>query len=444
MFDFEYKDLEFGKGSLAELIAYDRYAITTRDFTTATGGDTVIYIKDVEKNTQAVGTIYHITNDRGTIVVENHADLGIAQIPIERARLVLETKPIQMWKRWDSGAASVERGINKQMAMKDFSWLLDGYRYVLGGRIQAMLGQEFADLGLDKSKLSAYNCLVLPSPKCSYENGPLQNWLEILHVAKREANAMAYGCGVGLNISTVPEYIEGPLNQGTTVIFYLNSDHPEYEGLNNENFPNVTLKLPENPVSQIVVQDSRFGIFDALIKTTTRLYEGKDILIDFSFLREKGAYVKGIDGVSSGAISWMKLFDFVVGLLKKSYADTIDIAELYALIPHLISQGGQRRGALMLVLNDDHPKIVDFIRAKQVAGRITGANLSVNLTAPFMEAVADGEPVAVATFNLIAEYAHKSAEPGILFMDRAQADSNTSYYQVIDAVNPCAKLFGSR
>ena len=437
MYQFENEDLEFGRGSLSELISYDRYSITSNSINSAKPNDVVIFLKERGKETQLVGTILQKMNDPGVMEVEAHDGSGVYTVCYEDARLVQELKPSQLWSRWAKGAASVERESDRYFVEDSFRWLLDGYRYVPGGRIQNMLGQEFADLGLEKSKLSAYNCLVLPSPKCSMEKSPLENWLEILKIAKKEANSMAFGCGCGLNISTVPEEIEGP-NKGAIAIFSLESKHPESAELNTTNFSNGHLGEAFYTDS-IVVEDSRFGIFDALIDMVTLLYEGKNTLVDFSLLRPKGAEVKGINGTSSGAVSWMKLFDFVVGLLKKKSVNAVDIGELFALVPHLISQGGQRRGALMLVLNVEHPNIVQFITAKQTAGRITGANLSVNLTDAFMERVIIGHTDAIRLFDQICELAHKSAEPGVLFMDRAQEASNSSYYQEIDAVNPCGE-----
>jgi ribonucleoside-diphosphate reductase alpha chain len=223
----------------------------------------------------------------------------------------------------------------------------------------------------------------------------------------------------------------------------LDESHKEYSDINDKPLPNMyKIGGPAIITSDhelVVVEDSRFGIFDALIEMVELVFSGYKVILDFSDLRPKGAYVKGIDGTSSGAISWMKLFDFVAGLLKKQYIDAIDVAELYAFIPHLISQGGQRRGALMLVLNVDHPNIIEFIMAKQVAGRITGANLSVNLTNDFMLMVDLEDEYSVNLFNQICELAHRSAEPGVLFMDRAQELSNSSYFDVIDCCNPCAE-----
>jgi ribonucleoside-diphosphate reductase alpha chain len=440
VYQFESEDLEYGRGSLAELISYDRYSITSNNIFSAKVNDVVIFLKEKGKETQLVGTIFQKMNEVAVMEVEAHDGSGVYTVCYEDARLVQELKPSQLWSRWAAGAASVETGSDRYLVEDSFRWLMDGYKYVPGGRVQSMLGQEFADLGLEKSKLSAYNCLVLPSPKCNNLYTPIDNWLEILTVVRKEIQAMAFGCGCGLNNSTVPEGIPGPTHF-TAPTFFLSHEHREHAGLTLDNFSNgIVIGHPTVPLTyELVVEDSRFGIVDALTDMVRLIYEGKHVFIDFSLLRYKGSKVYGIDGRSSGAISWMKLFDFVAGLLKKQSINVVDVSELFALIPHLISQGGQRRGALMIVLNVDHPCIIPFVTAKTVAGRLTGANLSVNLTDAYMSKVNGNDPDAVGLFDLICELSHKAAEPGILFMDRAQELSNTNYVDEIDATNPCAE-----
>ena len=93
---------------------------------------------------------------------------------------------------------------------------------------------------------------------------------------------------------------------------------------------------------------------------------GGGVGINLSSLRPQHAYVKGVNGRSSGSVSWGGLYSFVTGL---------------------IEQGGSRRGALMLILNVWHPDVLHFINSKREAGKITNANISVGLTDAFMEAV---------------------------------------------------------
>jgi len=104
----------------------------------------------------------------------------------------------------------------------------------------------------------------------------------------------------------------------------------------------------------------------------------------------------------------------------------------------------------MLMLDDDHPDIEEFITVKRTAGKIEHANLSVCISDKFMQAVKDdadwdltwlGEVKktirARSLWDLICTSAWESAEPGVVFMDRYNKLSNTWYYEDIRCVNPC-------
>ena len=72
-------------------------------------------------------------------------------------------------------------------------------------------------------------------------------------------------------------------------------------------------------------QDSRDGIMTTLSQMTEIMSRGGGVGINLSTLRPRHAYVKGVNGRSSGAVSWGGLYSFVTGL---------------------IEQGGSRRGRL--------------------------------------------------------------------------------------------------
>jgi ribonucleoside-diphosphate reductase alpha chain len=202
-------------------------------------------------------------------------------------------------------------------------------------------------------------------------------------------------------------------------------------------------------------KDSRAGIIATLSQMTEIMSRGGGVGINLSSLRPKHAYVKGVNGRSSGSVSWGALYSFVTGL---------------------IEQGGSRRGALMLILNDTHPDIYDFINSKRTAGKITNANISVGISDALMEAVkvdgdwhlefadpshpdynevwdgdlekwaASGRPVvrhrtvkARELWNAIIESAWASAEPGIFFRDRYNKMSNSWYFAPIICTNPCGE-----
>src|SRR5690606_13461745 len=108
--------------------------------------------------------------------------------------------------------------------------------------------------------------------------------------------------------------------------------------------------------------DSRGGIMATLTEMTEIMARGGGVGINLSSLRPKRTVVAGVNGSSSGSVSWGGLFSYTTGL---------------------IEQGGSRRGALMLMINDWHPDVMEFITVKQTMGKITNANLSVCVSDAF-------------------------------------------------------------
>ncbi len=179
-------------------------------------------------------------------------------------------------------------------------------------------------------------------------------------------------------------------------------------------------------------EDSRQGILDNLKTMTEIMARGGGVGINLSTLRPRGSYIKTVNGTASGPCSWAQLYSVATG--------------------DVIQQGGSRRGALMLMLDDDHPDIEEFITVKRTEGKIEHANLSVCISDKFMQAVKDdadwdlvwqGEVKktirARSLWDLICTSAWESAEPGVVFMDRYNKLSNTWYYEDIRCVNPCGE-----
>lgn len=178
-------------------------------------------------------------------------------------------------------------------------------------------------------------------------------------------------------------------------------------------------------------KDSRGGIFESVHTMVEIMSRGGGVGVNLSSLRPRGSYVKGVNGTASGAVSFGGLYSYATGL---------------------VQQGGSRRGALMLMLNDDHPDIEEFITVKRTMGLVTNANLSVAVSDGFMEAVEkdadwdlkwEGKVYktikAKHLWDLICESAHASGEPGLVFMERYNKESNTWYFEKIICVNPCGE-----
>ncbi|MBH0157623.1 vitamin B12-dependent ribonucleotide reductase [Fictibacillus sp. 5RED26] len=97
------------------------------------------------------------------------------------------------------------------------------------------------------------------------------------------------------------------------------------------------------------VKDSREGISDHRKQVMEIMSRGGGVGTNGSTLRPKNALARGVNGKSSGSVSWLD-----------------DIAKL----THLVEQGGSRRGAQMIMLADWHPDIIDFIISKMQNPRI--------------------------------------------------------------------------
>lgn len=97
------------------------------------------------------------------------------------------------------------------------------------------------------------------------------------------------------------------------------------------------------------VPDSREGISDHRKQVMEIMSRGGGVGTNGSTLRPRNALARGVNGKSSGSVSWLD-----------------DIAKL----THLVEQGGSRRGAQMIMLADSHPDILEFIISKMQNPRI--------------------------------------------------------------------------
>jgi ribonucleoside-diphosphate reductase alpha chain len=117
-----------------------------------------------------------------------------------------------------------------------------------------------------------------------------------------------------------------------------------------------------------------------------------------------------------------------------------------------IMSAGARRGAMMATLRCDHPDIEAFIDAKSEPNRLRNFNLSVLVTDAFIAAVRndtswnlvfDGKIYrtveARALWDRIMRATFEYAEPGVVFIDRINAENNLAYCEQISCTNPCGE-----
>ena len=439
-YQFEYEDMKFSKdGSMDELIALDRYAI--QSFDNYIEGDTVVFTFFNESKGIDEKRIGEIKEINGDIITVKDRFNEIHKIDKENMHKPLETEPQQLWTRWAKGGASVEK--NKKLRdwfENELRWLFDGYRYSLGGRIQLMLGQEYVTG--ERANLTAYNCFVLDLPKA--KNKPLDQFLEVLRVAKQEIDIQRRGGGTGITISNI-NTVKGAGIGNKFINIIIPKEHKDYKELEERmsigKFEGVTVNAPIKKNSKkFTIEDSTDGLYKDLRNMVIESYSNKEIEqlnLDFTDIRHRNAIVKGVNGRSSGAVSWAELFVLVARLLQQETINNVEFAEIYSAITHLIEQGGSRRGALMLINSAENENAEFFIKRKKELGYLSGANISVDLSDGFMKKVKEGSKKELELWNLIIEYAWKSAEPGVVFLERYNKESNSWYYNPIVSTNPC-------
>lgn len=353
-------------GPVQELIFLDRYSPKAPRESIVAGDVVVVMTRDDPRYpAKEVAVVREVDGDELTVELKSTGER------LRRHRRLCdkptELTPEAMWDRLAAAVVAVEAPEEQERWRREFRWLLDGFRFVPGGRINTMLGTG--------QQLTAYNCYTIP--------------------------------------------LRG--------------------------------RTPDVPA------DSRHGIIDTLGNMVEIMARGGGVGINLSVLRPRLAYVKGVNGKSSGAVSWGGLFSFATGL---------------------VEQGGSRRGALMLILEVWHPDILDFINAKRDFRAITNANISVGVTEEFERALAEdgewdlvfpdttdpdydrlwdgnlrkwramGKPVVVyqrlkarEVWRQVVEAAWASAEPGMVRVDYANRMSNSWYFAPLIATNPCAEQY---
>lgn len=184
-------------------------------------------------------------------------------------------------------------------------------------------------------------------------------------------------------------------------------------------------------------EDNLESIFDAAKKLARTFSYGGGCGVDISQLAPRGAVINNAAKETTGAVSFM---------------------DLYNLTTSLIGQNG-RRGALMISLGCNHPDLEEFIDIKTDLNKITKANISIRVTDEFMRAVALGEyydltfvrketgeeivktVFAPDIFDKLCKNNWNYGEPGMLYWDSIEkwnllADDSEFKFA---GVNPCAE-----
>jgi ribonucleoside-diphosphate reductase alpha chain len=184
----------------------------------------------------------------------------------------------------------------------------------------------------------------------------------------------------------------------------------------------------------IPVPDSLDGIFGAVRDAAKIQQTGGGTGFSFSHLRPRGDLVRSTRRPSSGAVSFIRIFDVA---------------------SDVIATESVRGGANMAVLRCDHPDVREFIDAKRNPALFSRFNFSVLVTDDFLRAAIErreialinprtGLPFAQANagelFDAMVDAAWEVGDPGLLFYDRIQRDNAVPALGPLEATNPCGEV----
>jgi ribonucleoside-diphosphate reductase alpha chain len=182
------------------------------------------------------------------------------------------------------------------------------------------------------------------------------------------------------------------------------------------------------------IEDSMESIYGTLRDVALIQKSGGGTGFSFSHLRPRGDYIRSTRGVSSGPVSFMRLYDY-----------STQVNRL----------GGTRAGANMGVLRHNHPDILEFVNSKKDLESLSSFNISVMATDDFLRALDRGENVPLRfpaeakserasvsarhLFDQIVSNAWETGDPGLLFYDRINHANPTPHLGPIEATNPCGE-----
>jgi ribonucleoside-diphosphate reductase alpha chain len=214
------------------------------------------------------------------------------------------------------------------------------------------------------------------------------------------------------------------------------------------------------------IEDTTEAIFETVKRTALIQKAGGGTGFSFDKLRPTGDRIATGSGTTSGPISFWRVF-----------CDTTDA----------LQQETFNRGANMGMMSVEHPDILKFLHAKQNLKAFTNFNISVKITDNWMRQLlkAGNAPhivknprtqqqylipkkVNISTYTIndlsplttsrkshsagtqkfytvgdiwksIVKCAHRTGEPGVVFIDRINRDNPTPLLGQIEATNPCGE-----
>lgn len=177
------------------------------------------------------------------------------------------------------------------------------------------------------------------------------------------------------------------------------------------------------PIScfNVHIPDSMIGITSKLSEVIMQTKLGGGTSGYFGELRGRGRAITD-NGKSSGAVSFMKLFDAVM--------DTV-------------SQGATRRGAFAAYLDIDHPDVKEMLKIKDIGNPIQNIFFGVNVPDYWMQEMIDGDEEKRDLWAEVLKSRQQKGLPYIFFTDNVNKNKPQVYKELnmkINASNLCSEI----
>ncbi len=174
--------------------------------------------------------------------------------------------------------------------------------------------------------------------------------------------------------------------------------------------------------------DGPSGITNSIAWMMGAQKHGSGTGFSLSAIRPAGSPVGGSNGIASGPLSFLKIFDMATSVTK---------------------QGGFRRGANMAVLDWSHGDALEFARIKSTGAACEmtcdnpshyhNFNFSLAIDKSFWEALDRHDPHAASLWDAIMAGAWTSGDPGMWFKDITNEYNPTPWLGDYETTNPCGE-----
>ena len=249
------------------------------------------------------------------------------------------------------------------------------------------------------------------------------------------------GGGVGSNYSNryIQRYL--PVRRQVDLHIVCAGNHRDYAALQERLSP----EFSPDWTGSLSIDDSREGWVQALKTLLEQFWsdgEGRrELILDVSNIRPKGARIKGFGGTASGPVPLIVMLQDIAGLLNEKYRRKLTSLD-FMMIDHLIAtcvvSGNVRRSARMSVKSWKDADVIDFITCKMDEQSHWTTNISLEVDDDFFAACQRRDEQAQQVFNKAVEALMQRGEPG--FWNRSLSQVSEVEPELIESTNPCGEI----